>query len=55
MHDTPLAKYLPNVSKLIFGCMGLGGGWNKDPLTNTHTQQAHVCIDTAIAGGINFF
>lgn len=55
MHDTPLAKYLPNVSKLIFGCMGLGGGWNKDPLTNTHTQQAHACIDTAIAGGINFF
>ena len=55
MHDTPLAKYLPNVSKLIFGCMGLGGGWNKDPLTNTHTQQAHVCIDTAIAGGINLF
>ena len=55
MHDTPLAKYLPNVSKLIFGCMGLGGGWNKDPLTNTHTQQAHACIDTAIAGGINLF
>ncbi|WP_372761723.1 aldo/keto reductase family oxidoreductase [Pseudoalteromonas sp.] len=55
MQETPLAKYLPNVSKLIFGCMGLGGEWNKDAIDQTHIKQAHNCIDSALAGGINFF
>ncbi len=55
MHHTPLAKYLPNVSKLVFGCMGLGGAWNKDAITSAHLQQTHSCIDAAIEGGINFF
>ena len=55
MLHTPLAKYLPNVSKLVFGCMGLGGGWNKDAITDTHVKQTHECIDSAIEGGINFF
>ena len=55
MLHTPLAHYLPNVSKFVFGCMGLGGGWNKDPITSTHLKQTHECIDNAIEGGINFF
>ena len=55
MLHTPLAHYLPNVSKLVFGCMGLGGGWNKYPITSTHLKQTHECIDNAIEGGINFF
>ena len=55
MLHTPLAKYLPNVSKLVFGCMGLGGGWNKDAINSSHIKQAHDCIDHAIEGGINFF
>ncbi|KPZ52409.1 MULTISPECIES: aldo/keto reductase family oxidoreductase [unclassified Pseudoalteromonas] len=55
MLHTPLAKYLPHVSRLVFGCMGLGGGWNKDAITKEHLKQTHECIDAAIAGGINFF
>ena len=55
MLHTPLAKHLPHVSKLVFGCMGLGGGWNKDAITDAHVKQAHECIDSAIEGGINFF
>ena len=55
MLHTPLAHYLPNVSKLVFGCMGLGGGWNKYPITSTHLKQTNECIDNAIEGGINFF
>ena len=55
MLHTPLAKYLPHVSRLVFGCMGLGGGWNKDAITKAHLKQTHECIDAAIAGGINFF
>lgn len=55
MLHTPLAKYLPNVSKLVFGCMGLGGGWNKDAINDSHIKHAHESIDTAMEGGINFF
>ena len=55
MLHTPLAKYLPHVSRLVFGCMGLGGGWNKDAITKAHLKQTHECIDAPIAGGINFF
>ncbi|MCQ8820971.1 aldo/keto reductase [Pseudoalteromonas agarivorans] len=55
MLHTPLAKYLPHVSRLVFGCMGLGGGWNKDAITKAHLKQTHECIDAAIVGGINFF
>ncbi|MAJ39390.1 MULTISPECIES: aldo/keto reductase [unclassified Pseudoalteromonas] len=55
MLHTPLAKHLPHVSRLVFGCMGLGGGWNKDAITKAHLKQTHECIDAAIAGGINFF
>lgn len=55
MLHTPLAKYLPHVSRLVFGCMGLGGGWNKDAITKAHLKQTHECIDAAIAAGINFF
>ncbi|MCQ8890678.1 aldo/keto reductase [Pseudoalteromonas carrageenovora] len=55
MLHTPLAKHLPHVSKLVFGCMGLGGGWNKDAITSAHLKQTHECIDNAFEGGINFF
>ena len=44
------------VSRLIAGCMGLGGGW--DPATRLdarHEKQARDFIDTAHELGINFF
>lgn len=44
------------VSRLIAGCMGLGGGW--DPATvldASHEQQAREFIDAALELGINFF
>jgi len=43
-------------SRLIAGCMGLGGGW--DPATqldSSHEKQAREFIDTALELGINFF
>lgn len=55
MAHIPLAHYLPNVSRLVFGCMNLGGGWNKNPITDVHLKETHKCIDNAIEGGINFF
>jgi predicted oxidoreductase len=51
MNQLPIHTYLPNTSRLIFGCMGLGG--NTDPALAI--QQAHQAIDAALEAGINFF
>lgn len=51
----PLANYLPNVSALAYGCMGLGGTWDDAPITNVHIEQANDCVNTALESGINFF
>ena len=45
-----------SVSRLIAGCMGLGGGW--DPatvLSSADEKQARDFVDTAFELGINFF
>ncbi|GAC05949.1 aldo/keto reductase [Paraglaciecola chathamensis] len=51
----PLANYLPNVSSLAYGCMGLGGDWSDAPITQAHIEQANDCVNTALESGINFF
>ncbi len=44
------------VSRLIAGCMGLGGGWVPSTILNaSHEKQARDFIDTALELGINFF
>lgn len=48
-------RVLPQASRLIMGCMGLGGGWNAEPVSATDEQQAFAVIDTALELGINFF
>lgn len=54
-HTLPLAKYLPNVSTLAYGCMGLGGGWNDTPVTNADVVQSDTIIQTALEHGITLF
>ncbi|MCC2617750.1 aldo/keto reductase [Aestuariibacter halophilus] len=51
----PLAKHLPNVSRLAFGCMGLGGSWDNAPVDAEHLRQANEAVDAALEIGINFF
>ncbi|WP_040515653.1 aldo/keto reductase [Paraglaciecola polaris] len=51
----PLATYLPNVSALAYGCMGLGGGWDAKPVSRANIAQANDCVNTALESGINFF
>jgi len=51
---------LPNtdlsVSRLIAGCMGLGGGWDRATvLSAEHERQAQDFVDAALDLGINFF
>jgi predicted oxidoreductase len=44
------------VSRLVAGCMGLGGGWDKGTvLTKEHEAQARKFLDKALELGINFF
>ena len=55
MSALPLQNVLPHVSSLAYGCMGLGGGWNNNPICASDIQQTHDIIDTALQNQINFF
>ncbi|NOH97929.1 aldo/keto reductase [Vibrio sp. 99-70-13A1] len=51
----PLSNYLPNVSTIAYGCMGLGGGWNQNPTSKEDVKQANEIIELALESGINLF
>jgi predicted oxidoreductase len=56
MEQLTLAHTDLKTSRLIAGCMGLGGGW--DPATQldaSHEKQAREFLDSALELGINFF
>ncbi|MEF1289041.1 aldo/keto reductase [Vibrio sp. M260118] len=55
MDQSPISKYLPNASQLVYGCMGLGGGWNDNPLQADDIRQAQSVVETALESGINVF
>ena len=55
MSQLPLNKYLPNVSRLAYGCMGLGGAWNNISIMQEQINQADSVIDTALENNINLF
>jgi hypothetical protein len=38
-------------SRLIFGCLGLGGGWGTGPFTAAHITEAHAAVDAALGAG----
>jgi predicted oxidoreductase len=42
-------------SQLIYGCMGLGGGWTQDAIQPEHIKQAHEVVELALEIGINMF
>lgn len=41
--------------QLIYGCMGLGGGWNDKPLTSNDYKIAELAIETALEIDITNF
>lgn len=51
----PLNRREIPVSRLALGCMGLGGGWNQDPITKDHITQAEAAVEAALSVGINMF
>ena len=42
-------------SRLLFGCMGLGGGWDRGPIEAADVAAAHAAIDAAVDAGITVF
>lgn len=55
MKTLPLNRRGIPVSSLVLGCMGLGGGWDHNPITADHVKQAHEAVDSALSIGINMF
>ncbi|MFD2613116.1 aldo/keto reductase [Paenibacillus gansuensis] len=51
----PLHKHGIEGSRLVLGCMGLGGGWDSSPVTSEHLRQAHDAVEAALSIGINMF
>lgn len=51
----PLSRRNIPASRLVLGCMGLGGSWDDSPVTVEHVKQAHEAVDAALSVGINMF
>ncbi len=51
----PLNRSIKNNSSIVFGCMGLGGTWDKNPISAVDIKKAHEVVDAAIDSGIKVF
>ncbi len=51
----PITPSQPSTSRLIYGCMGLGGGWNNDPLRAEDVSHAQAAVEAALEIGIELF
>jgi predicted oxidoreductase len=51
----PLQQHLPRSSRLVYGCMGLGGGWNAEPTSEAGIARAHAAVEAALEIGITVF
>ncbi|MDQ0111895.1 aldo/keto reductase [Paenibacillus harenae] len=55
MRKMPLEKRGISDSRLVLGCMGFGGGWNRDPYTTEHIKQAQAAVEAALSIGITMY
>ena len=55
MHKMLMPHTDLQVSQIIYGCMQIGGEWDRSPLPELTRQQAVTVIRTALDEGINFF
>ena len=51
----PLNTPLPGASRLVFGCMGLGGSWDEQPLSSSNLAHAQAAVEAALEIGITLF
>ncbi len=51
-----LQKHGVPASRLVMGCMGLGGGWDPGHVLNAEdVTNAHAAVEAALSAGINMF
>ncbi|MFA9556967.1 aldo/keto reductase family oxidoreductase [Evansella sp. AB-rgal1] len=55
MKMMPLQKREISTSRVVYGCMGLGGGWNHDSITKDDIIQAEKAMEAALSTGITMF
>lgn len=55
MTEIPIHDYYPQASQIVYGCMGLGGGWSDAPAAEKEVQQAQEVIETCLENKINVF
>jgi predicted oxidoreductase len=55
MDRFPIHKHLPEASRISAGLMGLGGSWDRTPISDEQVKEAHQVVDVALEAGINFF
>lgn len=55
MKMMPLEQRGLSNSRLVYGCMGLGGGWNNAPITKEDLYLAERAVDAALSIGITMF
>lgn len=55
MKTMPLVKRGLPASRVVLGCMGLGGGWDRNPITQENIKEAEAAIDAALEIGITMF
>lgn len=55
MIELPIHDYYPQASQLVYGCMGLGGGWNDAAVQEQDVKQAQQVIETCLENKINVF
>ncbi|MDR4945218.1 aldo/keto reductase [Neobacillus cucumis] len=53
--NLPINENGLQASQLIYGCMGLGGGWNRNSIQPEHIKQAHEVVELALEHNINMF
>ena len=51
----PLAQRGITTSRLVLGCMGFGGGWNRNPITQEDVRNAEQAVDATRSIGISMF
>lgn len=49
----PIHQYIPEASRLVLGCMNIGGGWNSNPVSGADIDQAFDLVSKALELGIN--
>lgn len=50
-----MQSYFPQASRLVYGCMGLGGGWNTTPVSREDILHAYHIVEEALSLGITVF